>query len=91
MKQLTNLPNIGKTLAKKLNSVGIENEKMLKKIGSKNAIAKIITIENSGTCINMLYAIEGAIQGIRWHGLDNKKKQELSNYYKTLEKIKTIS
>lgn len=84
MKQLTNLPNIGKTLAEKLNSVGIENEKILKDIGSKNAIIKIATIENSGACINMLYALEGAIQGIRWHGLDNDRKQELKEFYRML-------
>lgn len=40
MKQLIDLPNIGKTFAEKL-----------KQIGSKNAIIKIPTIENSGACI----------------------------------------
>ncbi len=86
MKQLTDLPNIGKTLAKKLNLVGIEKEKVLKEIGSENAIIKIATNENSGACINMLYALEGAIQGIRWHGLDNERKQELKEFYKMLDK-----
>ncbi len=86
MKPLTDLPNIGKTLAAKLKSVGIENENDLKSVGSENAIIKISTIENSGTCINMLYALEGAIQGIRWHGLDDERKQELRNFYKMLNK-----
>ncbi len=86
MKQLTDLPNIGKTLAKKLNLVGIENEKVLKEIGSENAIIKIATNENSGACINMLYALEGAIQGIRWHELDKERKQELKEFYKMLDK-----
>lgn len=86
MKQLTDLPNIGKTLAKKLNAIGIKNEQDLKAIGSENAIIKIATIENSGACINMLYAIEGAIQGIRWHGLDNERKQELKEFYRMLNK-----
>lgn len=86
MKQLTELPNIGKTLAAKLNAVGIENENDLKNIGSENAIIRIATIENSGACINMLYALEGAIQGIRWHGLDNNRKQELKEFYRMMNK-----
>lgn len=86
MSSLTDLPNIGKTLAEKLNAVGIESEQELKNIGSENAIIKISTIENSGTCLNMLYAIEGAIQGIRWHGIDNDRKQELREFYRVMTK-----
>lgn len=66
--------NLDKTLADKLNLIGIKNEQELKSIGSENAIIKIATIENSCACINMLYALEEAIQGIRWHGLDNDRK-----------------
>ena len=84
MKQLTDLPNIGKTLAEKLNAIGIENVQDLKKMGSENAIIKIATIKNSGACINMLYALEGAIQGIKWHGLDKQRKQQLKEFYKIL-------
>ena len=85
MKQLTALPNIGKTLAEKLNSIGIENEDDLKNVGSENAILKIATLENSGACINMLYALEGAIQGIRWHGIDKDRKQELNAFFRIME------
>ena len=53
-------------------------------MGSENAIIKIATIKNSGACINMLYALEGAIQGIRWHGLDKQRKQQLKEFYKIL-------
>ena len=86
MKSLTELPNIGKTLAEKLNSIAIKNEQELKQLGSENAIIKIATIENSGACINMLYALEGAIQGIRWHALDNDRKQELKELYRMINK-----
>jgi len=82
MKELTELPNIGKTLADKLKEIGIESEQDLKELGSENAIIRISTIKNSGACINMLYALEGAIQGIRWHGLDNNRKRELREFYK---------
>ncbi len=84
MKSLTDLPNIGRILADKLNEIGITNEQELKETGSENAIIRIDTIENSGVCINMLYALEGAIQGIRWHILSNEKKQELKEFYRLM-------
>jgi DNA transformation protein and related proteins len=86
MNELTKLPNIGKTLAEKLHLAGIKNEKELKAAGAENAIIKISTIENSEVCINMLYALEGAIQGIRWHNLDDLRKQELKEFYRLLNK-----
>ena len=86
MKSLTELPNIGKTLADKLNLIGVKNEQELKELGSENAMSKIATIENSGACINMLYALEGAVQGIRWHRLDNARKQELKDFYRMMNK-----
>lgn len=83
MKSLADLPNIGPILANKLKSIGIENEFDLKSMGSKNAIAKIATIENNRVCVNMLYALEGAIQNIRWHNLDRARKQELKDFFIT--------
>ncbi|MCB0662284.1 MAG: TfoX/Sxy family protein [Saprospiraceae bacterium] len=84
MNNLTALPNIGKTLAEKLTKVGIHNLQDLEAIGSEKALLKISKLENSGACINMLYALEGAIQGIRWHGLDKQRKQALLEYYKSM-------
>jgi DNA transformation protein and related proteins len=81
MNDLTKLPNIGKTLADKLIMAGITNEQELKDAGSENAIIKISAIENSDVCINMLYALEGAIQGIRWHDLDKERMQELKQFF----------
>lgn len=86
LENLCNLPNIGKVLAKKLISVGITNENELKDIGSENAIIKIASLENHGACINMLYALEGAVKGIRWHNLSKQKKQELSEFFRIMKK-----
>jgi len=69
MNSLVTLPNIGDTLAQKLNKIGITKFEQLEAIGSKQALIKISSLENSGACLNMLYALEDAIQGIRWHGL----------------------
>ena len=82
---LTRTPNIGKTLAEKLISTGITNSGELKSIGSENAITLLETM-GIETCINMLYALEGAIQGIRWHNLDNDKKRELKDFYDQMKK-----
>lgn len=80
MNSLVTLPNIGNTLAQKLNEIGITNFEQLKAIGSKQALIKISVLENSGACLNMLFALEGAIQGIRWHGLSKETKQELKEF-----------
>jgi TfoX-like protein len=81
MSVLTDLPNIGSTLAKKLTDAGITSFQELKDSGSENAIIRISTLEKSGACINMLFALEGAIQGIRWHGLSSDRKNQLKDFY----------
>lgn len=86
MNQLTKLPNIGKTLALKLTAINIASLDELKALGSEQAIVKISALENSGACINMLYALEGAIQGIRWHALSKEKKHELKSFYTLISK-----
>lgn len=52
----------------------------LKLLAANKPLLKIYPLKNSGACINMLYTLEGAIQGIRWHR-SNKKKQELKAFY----------
>jgi len=84
MKKLSNFPNIGIRLEGKLHSIGIDSIQALKDIGSEKAIVKIATLENSGACLNMLYALEGAIQEIRWHDLSDERKQELKAYYRMI-------
>jgi DNA transformation protein len=80
--KLSELPNIGKELEKKLNSVGIQTPDELAEVGSVAAVKRISSTSDDG-CLNMLYALEGAIQGIRWHYLPaeikKKVKDELLN------------
>ncbi len=80
---LAGMPNIGRTLAEKLITVGISTPAELKNAGSENAFIRIKTIDREA-CINMLYALEGAIQGIRWHNLDKDKKLELLEFYNSV-------
>lgn len=83
--KLTSLHNIGENLAEKLKMVGIVSPHILKSIGSENAFIRIKAIDHSA-CINMLYALEGAIQGVRWHKLEIARINELKSFFKQLEK-----
>lgn len=87
MDSLLKLPNIGKTLAEKLSQAEVNSAEELKALGSENAIIKIATIDSEVACINMLYALEGAIQNIRWHHLSKDRKQELKAFHQTLSKF----
>jgi len=80
---LSTLPNIGKTLAEKLKVVGINTPDLLRSTGSEDAFIKLKTVDQEA-CINMLYALEGAIRGIRWHNLDKNRKSELKEFFDRL-------
>jgi DNA transformation protein len=84
MGELSELPNISKVVEGKLNEVGISTQEQLRNIGSKQAFL-YIKKNDSGACVNMLCALEGAIQGIRWHTLSDEVKQELKNFHKSLK------
>ena len=84
--QLSGMPNIGKVLAEKLVQVGIDTPEKLKATGSENAFIRLKTLD-SGACLSMLCALEGAIRDIRWHDLDKARKSELKAFFKTLHKI----
>ena len=83
--QLSKMPNIGKVLVAKLIEVGIDTPEKLKATGSENAFIRLKTVD-SGACLSMLCALDGAIQDIRWHNLDEKRKTELKVFLKILNK-----
>ena len=82
-KRLSELPNIGATLECKLIEAGIDSPQMLAEIGSTQAFLRL-SINNKAACYNMLCALEGAIQEIRWHQLPPSKKQELKEFLELL-------
>lgn len=85
MSDLIKLPNLGKVVVEQLKQVGIESAEELKSIGSENAFIRIKTIDSTA-CISKLCALEGAVQGIRWHQLSAERKQELKEFLKMVEK-----
>ena len=81
MAKLSELPNIGKVVEEQLIQVGINTPEQLRAAGSKEAWLKIFEIDPSA-CINRLYGVEGAVQGISKKLLPDDKKQELKAFFR---------
>ena len=80
MGELKTLPNIADKLEVQLQEVGIDSIEALKQTGSSEAWLRIASIDPSA-CYMRLCALEGAIQGVRWHNLEENKKKELKAFY----------
>ena len=80
MGELSKLPNIAAKLEAQLADVGITTIEELKKVGSREAWLRILARDPSA-CIMRLSALEGAIQGMRWHFLDDETKKSLKEFY----------
>ena len=77
MSNLTDLPNIGKKLEERLHSIGVSSPEELAALGSVEAVIRIGHATGSD-CYNMLYALEGAIQGVRWHSLPTEIRKQIA-------------
>lgn len=60
--------------------MGINSYDQLKEMGSRQAWLKIKAIDDSA-CINRLYGLEGAVQGIKKSQLSAEVKAELKEFY----------
>jgi len=78
-RNLTDLKNIGKTIAGRLNEVGIYSEDDLKLVGAVGAhrlIKERHPNETLAVCY-YLYSFEGALTDKHWNELGEKRKQQL--------------
>jgi len=80
MGELKTLPNIADKLEAQLHEVGIDSIDALKQTGSREAWLRIASIDPSA-CYMRLCALEGAIQGVRWHQLEEHQKKDLKVFY----------
>ncbi|MGM0212822.1 TfoX/Sxy family protein [Enterococcus sp. AZ109] len=85
MNQLTALPNVGEVLAEHLVAIGIDSPEVLRESGTENVFLKIRMQRDAGACLNMLYGIEGAVQGIPKRQLSLERKQQLKQFYYSLD------
>ena len=84
IRKLTDLPNIGPVLAARLHRAGIETVSDLKSIGSVGAVLRICAeADDNAPCANMLYALEGAIRGVRWRTIPWDERARLWRRYRS--------
>ncbi len=78
--KLSEMQNIGPVVERQLIQAGIETPEQLMQTGSREAWLRIRAFDPSA-CINRLCALEGAIQGIRWHDLPAATKADLKAFF----------
>lgn len=78
---LSQLPNIGKDTKAKLIQVGISSAEELIATGTEQAFLRLQTLD-PGACIQLLYGLEGAIEGIQANMLSNNIKQQLLEFHR---------
>jgi DNA transformation protein len=87
MSDLKTLPNIGPVLVGLLERAEVHSAKELRRLGAEAVFIrlKILETEEGDSCIHILYALEGAVQGVRWHGVSKERKQELLDFFSRLQ------
>lgn len=73
----------GRTMERKLQSVGIGSAEELMDIGSRQAVFRLKE-RYPGTCVVILYYLEAAIRGVDIKELGSACKAELKAYFKQL-------
>jgi len=77
-RQLTDLKNIGKTLAEKLNEIEIYTKADLNKVGAAKAYQWLNAKASKKLPVcYYLYSLEGALQDKDWRDLSESQKQTL--------------
>ena len=74
MSELTGMMNIGKEMAKKLTTVGIDSREELIRVGAKQAFLQLKQ-EYPNVCLVHLYALEGAVCNREYNRLSEEKKK----------------
>ncbi len=68
--ELTDLPNIGREVARLLSLAGINTPDELVRAGAVEAAVRIKNIRpDDPPCLSMLAGLYGAILGVRWHSI----------------------
>ena len=71
--------NIGKEMARKLASVGVDSPEKLIEMGAEQAYFKL-KVAYPQVCLVHLYALEGAIENTEFNCLSAEKKKELKEF-----------
>lgn len=82
---LSSQPNIGKDTENKLIQVGIISYADLKSAGIEQSFLRLQTLD-PGACIQLLYGLEGAIEGVPANKITVERKQELREFHRMSRK-----
>ena len=79
MAELASMMNIGREMAKKLDSVGIGSAEELIRSGAEQAFLQVKErYPNVG--LGHLYALEGAVRNVEFNSLPEGRKKELKEF-----------
>jgi DNA transformation protein and related proteins len=75
---VADLPNLGPACSIRLQAVGIHNLKDLREMG---AVGAYCLVKNHGypTSLNLLWAIYGALNGMKWNEVPDEIKSQLKS------------
>ena len=76
MAELASMMNIGREMAKKLDSIGIGSAEGLIRSGAEQAFLKLKE-RYPNVCLVHLYALEGAVCNVEFNSLPESRKKEL--------------
>lgn len=83
MESLVSMQNIGREMAKKLCSVGIDSPKMLRELGAEETFVRLKEVYPN-MCVVFLYTLEGAITNREYNKLPLSRKKELKAFSDSL-------
>lgn len=76
--ELTDLPNIGREVARLLSLAGINTPDELVRAGAVEAAVRIKNIRpEDPPCRSMLAGLHGAILGVRWHTIPKQEREKI--------------
>lgn len=85
LKDLMDLKNVDEGLAEKLYQIRVRNAADLRCLGAVRAFTRIRLEVDPGAGLHMLYALEGAVKGLRAADLDQAQCRSLRIFYHQLE------
>lgn len=89
MPKTSELPNIGKEMESLLAQIGINTAEDLKSLGTEQTFIQLQAICEDA-CFSKLMAIEGAIEGIRWHNVDRSRKEALKEFFNQIKQSQKL-
>ena len=82
--ELTAMQNIGREMARKLASIGIDSPEKLREAGAKQAFFQMKTLYPN-VCLVHLYGLAGAIRDMEYNRLPEDIKRDLKSFSDALK------